>query len=342
MASVGQKLKDARIAKGLTLDDLQQTTKIQKRYLIAIEEGNYDALPGKFYVKAFARQYAETVGLNPNEIIQELDQELGMPASPEEQAETTSRVQKREELTRPQDNSLSAKISKYLPTIIIVVVVVAILGTIYAVAWGNHEKAKNQQIEQTNTKVAVSTDVKKPAKKKSESSSTSKKEQKIVNVASAGSTFTYNVENAPSQSTIELGATGGSSWDAVYVGGAQSWQGTLQSGTTKEIQVPAGTSRVVLSIGNSNASTVKINGHKLNFLAQNSSLTVRKLVLNFTNGSSSTNAETQSPTPTPTQTAAQTQGQGQTVNNQNGYQTNQQQRYQQNNGRTNNYQTVTR
>ena len=43
-----------------------------------------------------------------------------------------------------------------------------------------------------------------------------------------------------------------------------------------------------------------------------------------------------------TQTAAQTQGQGQTVNNQNGYQTNQQQRYQQNNGRTNNYQTVTR
>lgn len=241
MASVGQKLKDARIAKGLTLDDLQQTTKIQKRYLIAIEEGNYDALPGKFYVKAFARQYAETVGLNPNEIIQELDQELGMPASPEEQAETTSRVQKREELTRPQDNSLSAKISKYLPTIIIVVVVVAILGTIYAVAWGNHEKAKNQQIEQTNTKVAVSTDVKKPAKKKkSESSSTSKKEQKIVNIASAGSTFTYNVENAPSQSTIELGASGGSSWDAVYIGGAQSWQGTLQSGATKAIQVPAG------------------------------------------------------------------------------------------------------
>lgn len=339
MTSVGQKLKDARIAKGLTLDDLQQTTKIQKRYLIAIEEGNYDALPGKFYVKAFARQYAETVGLNPNEIIQELDQELGMPASPEEQPETTSRVQKREELTRPQDNSLSAKISKYLPTIIIVVVVVAILGTIYAVAWGNHEKAKNQQIEQTNTKVAVSTDVKKPAKKKkSESSTTSKKEQKIVNVASAGSTFTYNVENAPSQSTIELGASGGSSWDAVYVGGAQSWQGTLQSGATKEIQVPAGTSRVVLSIGNSNASTVKINGHKLNFLAQNSSLTVRKLVLNFTNGSSTTNAETQSQSQT--QTAAQTQGQ--TVNNQNGYQTNQQQRYQQNNGRTNNYQTVTR
>ena len=339
MASVGQKLKDARIAKGLTLDDLQQTTKIQKRYLIAIEEGNYDALPGKFYVKAFARQYAETVGLNPNEIIQELDQELGMPASPEEQPETTSRVQKREELTRPQDNSLSAKISKYLPTIIIVVVVVAILGTIYAVAWGNHEKAKNQQIEQTNTKAAVSTDVKKPAKKKkSESSTTSKKEQKIVNVASAGSTFTYNVENAPSQSTIELGASGGSSWDAVYVGGAQSWQGTLQSGATREIQVPAGTSRVVLSIGNSNASTVKINGHKLNFLAQNSSLTVRKLVLNFTNGSSTTNAETQSQSQT--QTAAQTQGQ--TVNNQNGYQTNQQQRYQQNNGRTNNYQTVTR
>lgn len=339
MASVGQKLKDARIAKGLTLDDLQQTTKIQKRYLIAIEENNYDALPGKFYVKAFARQYAETVGLNPNEIIQELDQELGLPSSPEEQEETTSRVQKREELTRPEDNSLSAKIAKYLPTIIVVVVVVAILGTIYAVAWGNHEKAKNQQIEQTNTKVAVSTDVKKPAKKSKsteESSSSEKKKQKIVNVASSGSTFTYNVENAPSENTIEIGASSGSSWDAVYIGGASSWQGTLQAGSTKKIQVPAGTTQVILSIGNSNASTVKINGHKLNFLEQNSTLTVRKLVLNFTNGDSSS---TQSTTQTQTQGQTTTGQTGTTNQTNNGY-TNQ--RYQQNNGQTTNNYRATR
>ena len=86
-----------------------------------------------------------------------------------------------------------------------------------------------------------------------------------------------------------------------------------------------------LSIGNSNASTVKINDHKLNFLEQNSTLTVRKLVLNFYNGNSS-NAQSQT---TQTQTAGQTTTNSQTNN---GY-TNQ--RYQQNNGQTtNNYQAT--
>ena len=61
MTELGKILKEAREAKGLSLDDLQQITKIQKRYLIGIEEGNYDMMPGKFYVRAFIKQYAEAV-----------------------------------------------------------------------------------------------------------------------------------------------------------------------------------------------------------------------------------------------------------------------------------------
>lgn len=68
--SIGETLRDARIAKGYTLDDLQQTTKIQKRYLIAIEDGNFADLPGDFYVRAFIKQYADTVGLDGNELLE--------------------------------------------------------------------------------------------------------------------------------------------------------------------------------------------------------------------------------------------------------------------------------
>ena len=67
--SIGEALRDARIAKGYTLDDLQQTTKIQKRYLIAIEDENFSDLPGDFYVRAFIKQYADTVELGGSELL---------------------------------------------------------------------------------------------------------------------------------------------------------------------------------------------------------------------------------------------------------------------------------
>lgn len=70
MSELGQLLKKARLEKGLTLDYVQEATKIRKRYLEAIEEGDYKVLPGSFYVRAFIKTYAETVGLNPDELLQ--------------------------------------------------------------------------------------------------------------------------------------------------------------------------------------------------------------------------------------------------------------------------------
>ena len=42
MTELGQKLTEAREAKGLSIDQLHEITKIQKRHLVAIEEGNYE------------------------------------------------------------------------------------------------------------------------------------------------------------------------------------------------------------------------------------------------------------------------------------------------------------
>lgn len=69
METIGERLKKARLEKGYTMDELQQLTKIQRQYLEALEENEFEKLPGSYYARNFIRQYAKTVDLNPDEMV---------------------------------------------------------------------------------------------------------------------------------------------------------------------------------------------------------------------------------------------------------------------------------
>ncbi|MFS0727909.1 RodZ domain-containing protein [Paenibacillus sp. 1P07SE] len=84
MSELGTLLKEARQRKGYTLNDVQEMTKIRVRYLEAIEAGDYNVLPGSFYARAFIKNYAEAVGLDPDELLQQHQHEV--PALPTEPA----------------------------------------------------------------------------------------------------------------------------------------------------------------------------------------------------------------------------------------------------------------
>ncbi|MCD8511637.1 MAG: helix-turn-helix domain-containing protein [Bacillus sp. (in: Bacteria)] len=56
LSELGIRLKNAREEKGYTLDDLQKITKIQKRYLVAIEEGDFSRLPGDFLCPCICKE----------------------------------------------------------------------------------------------------------------------------------------------------------------------------------------------------------------------------------------------------------------------------------------------
>ncbi|CCQ98559.1 putative DNA-binding protein [[Clostridium] ultunense Esp] len=97
MGELGLVLKKRREEKHLTLDDLQEITKIQKRYIDAIEKGNYHLLPGPFYTRAFIRNLAETLSLNPDQLLEQYESEL--PSVEPEPLETIPR--RRRSLNRP-------------------------------------------------------------------------------------------------------------------------------------------------------------------------------------------------------------------------------------------------
>lgn len=68
---IGSYLRQAREAIGLSLEQLQEKTKIQKSFLIAIENGEFDKLPSPFYVRTYLRSYANCVKIEPHHILRQ-------------------------------------------------------------------------------------------------------------------------------------------------------------------------------------------------------------------------------------------------------------------------------
>lgn len=78
---VGERLRAAREAKGMSLDDVASMTRVPTRHLQHIEDGDWDSLPAVTYSVGFARAYAGAVGLDGREIGSELRSQLGAPQS---------------------------------------------------------------------------------------------------------------------------------------------------------------------------------------------------------------------------------------------------------------------
>ncbi|NMO96232.1 helix-turn-helix domain-containing protein [Paenibacillus lemnae] len=132
MSELGQQLREARLQKGMSLDDVQEMTKIRKRYLEAIEAGDYKVLPGSFYVRAFIKTYAEAVGLNPDELLEGHKQDVPKPVT-----ESTMEpvIQKR------ASRSSSERNTSWLPTALMWIFPILIIAVIYyyAVMFNNND-----------------------------------------------------------------------------------------------------------------------------------------------------------------------------------------------------------
>src|SRR6188472_1840803 len=68
---VGKKLREARTRRKLTLQEVEAATKIRARYLQAIENEDWDQLPGDTYARAFIRTYAALLGLDGDRLAEE-------------------------------------------------------------------------------------------------------------------------------------------------------------------------------------------------------------------------------------------------------------------------------
>ncbi|MEH7335557.1 RodZ domain-containing protein [Neobacillus drentensis] len=276
MTELGNRLKEARIEKGFSLDDLQTMTKIQKRYLIGIEEGNYSSMPGNFYVRAFIKQYAEALNLNPDEIFETYKSEI--PASLNDEIPQLSRVK-----THKAISEGNSKIFDILPKVLIGVFVLGVAGLLYYFLYNHAGKNSNESLSKDNEQVKFvkSENLEKAKaneleKKDSEKVKGTKKEeekppvveapkQELSVVQSSGRNSTYSLKNAE-KFIVKLVATGKS-----WVGVKNSTGKMVYQWTLDKDKLPSQTvdltaeSNAVIRVGNASGVEIYVNDQKLEY-----------------------------------------------------------------------------
>lgn len=291
---VGERLKEARQAKGYTLDDLQQITKIQKRYLVAIEEGNLNVLPGNFYARAFIKQYADTVGLNGDQLLSEHTDTI---PSPQDKNYVESVAAKQTRAGNKKDNIIN-ELQQHLPTILVVILVIAITGAIYiAINQSNKSPGSliNQPSEDTQVEVSTNNDVDDQDTSEdttseedtSEEDTTDEEtnedtQQTVEVVSSTGSATTYAVQtDATSERSLVLEAVGGQTWVSVTVDGATANQGLVESGSQLETMVAPEAQSVLIVIGNASATVIYLNEEEIPYAEQANEAVRQEITLEF-------------------------------------------------------------
>jgi cytoskeletal protein RodZ len=279
VTELGNRLKEARLAKGLSLDDLQSMTKIQKRYLIGIEEGNYSSMPGNFYVRAFIKQYAEALSLNPEELFETYKGEI--PATyNEDLPQQLSRVK-----THKSISEGNSKIFDILPKILIGVFVIGVASILYYFisnhAGGNSNESISKENEQVKIVKSENLEKEKADDKEDKKDTEEKKDntvpedeqtaveetakQEIKVIQSSGRNSTYELKNAD-KFVVKL-VSKGQTWVSIKNGkGKYFFQGTLKTGATESQTADlSAESMAMIRVGNAADTDIYVNDQKLEY-----------------------------------------------------------------------------
>jgi cytoskeletal protein RodZ len=267
LTELGKRLKEAREEKNISLDELQEITKIQKRYLIGIEEGNYAIMPGNFYVRAFIKQYAEAVGLDSEQLFEEYKHEI--PSSQhEELPEQLSRVKSRQQLS-PKTSKLLDMLPKLLTSALIIGAAV-VVWLFFQYRDANETQEENvvndtAEVEQSKHAPLEKTVEEDEGEKQQIEDKPSEQPEQKEEIAP---TITVMDKNGR-ESTLELANTNqfvleltsrGNSWVEVRNGKGHSFfANNLKENETQQFDL-SNESEVLVKIGNTTDVDMKING----------------------------------------------------------------------------------
>ena len=274
---IGEILREAREAKVLSLDDIQEVTKIQKRYLVAIEQNDFHVLPGRFYARAFIKEYALAVDLDPEIVLQGFDED-------QIEVETEETVQySRLERTRRPKVAKSTSIFSMLPSIIVVILVIGIIF----VAWTLYQRTalnSDMQVENPTETDEIIRSVEEPESEEPLGSDSEEDEEQseepdvneeleeegndsfsVVEVGTGNSpTSTLEFQYSGDSVNVTLNASDRSYVELKGDSGTTYFAATFEPNTEEQFDI-SNEERIYLNIGNASGLTVTINDVELEY-----------------------------------------------------------------------------
>lgn len=134
MASVGDILKRERERQGLDLALIAQQTRIKLQYLQALERDDFDSLPGRFFARSFATQYADHLGVNTAELQDALQKQVTPPEIFSTQGEGQAPIQIGRDFyvdPLPEGSASAVSARKLTASIVMLAAVIVACGAIF-------------------------------------------------------------------------------------------------------------------------------------------------------------------------------------------------------------------
>src|SRR5687767_12001268 len=119
-ASLGEKLRQAREERGISISEVAEQTRISSLYLKSIEDDNYKPLPGGIFNKGFVKAYAKYVGIDEQEALQDYAR---LVASQTEEIVDDSQPRYRPQVLTDEARSASS----LAPTIVFAVIILGLM-----------------------------------------------------------------------------------------------------------------------------------------------------------------------------------------------------------------------
>lgn len=150
MSSLGEKLRQAREARGVSISEIADQTRVSAYYLEAIESNDYRVLPGGIFNKGFVKAFAKYVGVDEQEALQDYAVLI---------AEQGDKLSDPEKTHRPE--VLTGGGGSMLPTLIFAAVILGLMtwGILAAVSWYNNRQQMPVVVANTKTGNIANTNV---------------------------------------------------------------------------------------------------------------------------------------------------------------------------------------